>query len=270
MLFYYSLCWHCKYKIILGDKIYDETDAIQQQQQQKTDQRADFDWDRLNLLDSKRVGTTLTEAERKAVLAFLRAHHKDVLSQLSESNVEEMIATTEVSEIDGESLDTMVYRKGIRSDICTIVLSGKLTVVAGKDEFRSEIGPWSVLAIRALLDSTYTPDFSAYVSSRSCRCLRIHRISCNRGIIEVSTAKETGDSCIPEDADDPERQIKKEERGGNENKSNVRTDLLNVFNESVRSYGEIDKLVHGSRDSSMTTLKSKLTKEGTYVTLPVA
>lgn len=257
-------------KIILGDKIYDETDAIQQQQQQKTDQRADFDWDRLKLLDSKRVGTTLTEAERKAVLAFLRAHHKDVLSQLSDSNIEEMIATTEVSEIEGESLETMVYQKGIRSDLCTIVLSGKLTVVAGKDEFRSEIGPWSVLAIRALLDSAYTPNFSAYVSSRSCRCLRIHRISCKLGKMEVSTAQETRESCIPEDADDPERQIEKEEKGANENKSNVRTDLLNVFNESVRSYGEIEKLVHGSTDRSMTTLKSKLTKEGTYVIFPVA
>lgn len=215
------------------------------------------------MLDSKRVGTTLTEAERKAVLAFLRAHYNDVLSQLSDSNLEEMIAITEVSEIDGGNLETMVYQKGLRSDLCTVVLSGKLTVVAGKDEFRSEIGPWSVLAIRALLDTNYTPDFSAYVSSRSCRCLRIHRTSCNGSTMKVSKEKEAGESYVTE------TQLMKEAKGSNGNKSNDRTDLLNVFNESVRSYGEIEKLAHGPTDLSITTLKSKLTKEGMYTALHV-
>lgn len=216
------------------------------------------------MLDSKRVGTTLTEAERKAVLAFLRAHHNDVLSQLSDSTLEEMIAITEVSEIDGGNLETMVYQKGLRSDLCTVVLSGKLTVVAGKDEFRSEIGPWSVLAIRALLDTNYTPDFSAYVSSRSCRCLRIHRISCNGSTIKVSIEKESGENSVTETP------LMKEGRDSNDNKANDRTDLLNVFNESVRSYGEIEKLAHGPTDRSMTTLKSKLTQEGMYAALHVA
>jgi len=60
-------------------------------------------------------------------------------------------------------------------------LTGKLCVLAGKDEFRSEAGPWSVLGADALLlpDGTYTPDFTAYVSSDHIKCIRI-----SKGLIE--------------------------------------------------------------------------------------
>jgi hypothetical protein len=261
----------------LGDKIYDETDAIQQQQQhQRTDQRVEFDWDKLRLLDSKRVGTTLTLAERKAVVAFLRANYEDVLSPLNDKKLEEMVATTAVSEIDGDNQETMIYQKGIPSELCTVVLSGKLTVVAGKDEFRSEIGPWSVLATRALIDTTYIPDFSAYVSSRSCRCLRIHRLSSYGALEEVPTTTEEGGGNTDAPTGnhkEPEMQLEElkehnKENNFKEKKSNVRSELLAVFNESVRSYGEIEKLLHGPTDSSIASLKSKLTQEGMFTITP--
>ena len=33
---------------------------------------------------------------------------------------------------------------------CTLILTGKLCVLAGKDEFRAEAGPWTVLGAEAL------------------------------------------------------------------------------------------------------------------------
>jgi len=62
------------------------------------------------------------------------------------------------------------------------VLSGKLEIRAGKDEFRSEMGPFSVLGADALLqgdsDKGYIPDFTAIVVSDAVRCLRITRSVC--------------------------------------------------------------------------------------------
>merc|ERR1712043_116640 len=46
---------------------------------------------------------------------------------------------------------------------------------AGKDNFRSDISSWSILATNALTDDDFTPDFSAYVSSGPCRCLQFNR-----------------------------------------------------------------------------------------------
>jgi hypothetical protein len=50
-------------------------------------------------------------------------------------------------------------------------------VAAGKDGFRSEAGPWSVLATDALAmaEGTYLPDFTAYLATETVRCLQISR-----------------------------------------------------------------------------------------------
>jgi hypothetical protein len=53
---------------------------------------------------------------------------------------------------------------------------------------------------------------------------------------------------VSEDTDDPERQIKTEERGSNENKSNFRTHHLNLFNQSAQSFVEEKKLAHELTD----------------------
>jgi hypothetical protein len=48
-------------------------------------------------------------------------------------------------------------------------------VVAGRDEFSLEQGPWSILAPDCLIsgDAQYSPDFFAYVSSESVRLVRL-------------------------------------------------------------------------------------------------
>lgn len=54
-----------------------------------------------------------------------------------------------------------------------MILNGKLTILVGKDQFRVESGPWSVLGADALTvpEGKYVPDFTAYISSEAARII---------------------------------------------------------------------------------------------------
>ena len=73
------------------------------------------------------------------------------------------------------SHEDILYKRGKPSNVCTLVLSGRVTVQAGKDSFRSELGPWSLLGADSLEqeDGKYIPDFTAFVTSDKVRCLSI-------------------------------------------------------------------------------------------------
>lgn len=72
-----------------------------------------------------------------------------------------------------------LYTRGRSTCVCTIILNGKVTVMAGRDGFRAEVGAWSVLSADALVFplGSYLPDFSAYISSNTLRCIRIQMSS---------------------------------------------------------------------------------------------
>jgi len=93
-----------------------------------------------------------------------------------------MIAATPVKELDTAEKEVneflpadLMYEKNTPSDKCTFILGGKVTVIAGNDNFRSDVSSWSLLASAALRDKDYKTDFSAYVSSGPCRCLQFSR-----------------------------------------------------------------------------------------------
>jgi len=71
--------------------------------------------------------------------------------------------------------EDIIYRRGVPTTFCTLILNGKITVVAGRDEFSVDMGPWSILAADSLIsgDAQYSPDFVAYVSSESVRAVRL-------------------------------------------------------------------------------------------------
>lgn len=79
--------------------------------------------------------------------------------------------------------DDFLYKRGEAATSATLILSGKVVILAGSDEFRSEVGPWSVLGMHALYGDTlsapgitataYTPDFSAFIVSDTLRCVRL-------------------------------------------------------------------------------------------------
>jgi metal transporter CNNM len=167
-------------EIILGDEILDETDAWMDPQQ--TERRDTFDWARLRLFDSKIVEETLSEDEVRAVVAHLRGNYKDYFTELSNKQLTKMIASIPVTELPEEEREVgellpkkLLYEKNTDSNACTLILNGKVVVLAGKDNFRSDVSSWSLLAVGALADEAFAPDFSAYVSGGPCRCLSISR-----------------------------------------------------------------------------------------------
>jgi len=126
----------------------------------------------------------LSGDEVDAISAHLRCNHAQTFSFLSDKHLRKLIAATHVLELDIAdrevgmnipSSDKLLYESGVPADKCTIILSGKVTVLAGKEQIRSDASNWSVLAARALSDSNYTPDFTAYASSSPCRCICISK-----------------------------------------------------------------------------------------------
>ena len=170
-------------EVILGDEIVDETDVfVDEQHSARVDRVADFDWARLRLLDAKIVDETLSTEEVKAVSAHLRTNHPSAVELLSDRQLTRMVAETAVTELPAAEQELgvdlpadLLYEKGTSADSCTLILGGKVTVLSGQDNFRSDVSSWSVLAATALADATYQPDFSAYVSSGPCRCLKFSR-----------------------------------------------------------------------------------------------
>lgn len=68
-----------------------------------------------------------------------------------------------------------IYKRGVATQDAYLVISGRVEITAGDDGFLSEAGPWTLLAMKALTDDLYAPDFTARVSERPARILCIPR-----------------------------------------------------------------------------------------------
>jgi hypothetical protein len=164
---------------IIGDKIVDETDAfVDNTQMTKVDRAESFEWARLRLLDAKIVDQMLTFEEAKAVRAHLRLNYEESVKFLTDGQLERLVAETPVTRLSkakrelGKDLpDDLLYHVGRKSDFCTLILSGRVTIFVGSDNFRSEVSSWTLLGVAALADPSYKADFTAYVSDAPCRCL---------------------------------------------------------------------------------------------------
>jgi hypothetical protein len=165
-----------------GEEIVDETDVPERTKDAAEDREEAFRWARLRMLDSKIVDQNLSYDEARAVTAHLWLNYPQAVSLLTEHQLHRLIAETPVVILPtaahdiGQSLPTdLLYERGVVADFATLMLTGKVTVVAGADNFRSDVSNWSLLGRNALLDANYQPDFSAYVSSGPCRCIFIKR-----------------------------------------------------------------------------------------------
>ncbi|CAM9598856.1 unnamed protein product [Ectocarpus sp. 12 AP-2014] len=173
---------------ILGDEIVDETDAFVDMQNQLPVQRGQFDMSRLQLLNANADKSALSTDEAKAVASHLMANVPQQFEGINVSHVESIIAASPVVEVSKEDKHTgrsepapaeVLYRRGRTSTMCTLILTGKVVVLAGRDGFRSDAGPWTVLGADALVEDegAYKPDFSAHAGSERLRCVRISKAS---------------------------------------------------------------------------------------------
>ena len=88
--------------------------------------------------------------------------------------------------VEGE---TVLYKRGMATDVFTLVLQGHVNVWAGEDAFHSEIGPWTTLGERALAEAGgYRPDFTA-VTNGACRVLQMTREAYTAAAGAVNAAK---------------------------------------------------------------------------------
>lgn len=110
----------------------------------------------------------------------------DISNMVSKCKVVDLKRISTADEITALSPkpDDVLYTRGKVSASATLILSGKVIILAGQDGFRSEIGPWSVLGMGALYGDSkinpksdhpaqYVPDFTAFIASDSVRCVRI-------------------------------------------------------------------------------------------------
>lgn len=170
---------------IIGNEIVDETDAfLDGDQKIKVERTEAFEWARLRLLDSKIVDASLSESEVQAVTAHFRMNYPDSVKLLTDAQLERLVAKTKVSMLPtaerevGKALPTdLLYKKGEVSNECTLLLGGKVTILVGSENFRSDVSAWSVLGRGALENANFVPDFTAYVSDGPCKCLRFQHAS---------------------------------------------------------------------------------------------
>ena len=188
---------------IIGDEIIDETDEFEDNGSNRAGPKSraerGFDYERLRLLDSGKLQyDKLTRNEAEAIGSHLRNNCK-----LKINNVGLGLTTDETTLLlngcpvhDFEGVPNYVnnfknfnddfspdnnqklYVKGKTSDEMVLVLSGKLIVISGKENFRSEAGPWSILGAEALTlkdGEDYSPDFTAYIGSNLVRLIIIKK-----------------------------------------------------------------------------------------------
>ena len=182
---------------ILGDEIVDETDRFVHIERKDLVARAEFDLGRLSLLDTN-LGDKLSTEEIKAVTAHLCMNY----SQFQTTSVGEKIDAGRVRKLlsqitaitfnregNGDSMENAtrndtLYTRGREATKMTLVLSGKVTVISGMDSFRSDAGPFSVLAADAISTSSYQTDFTAYIATETVRCIRISRMQYDQIVLK--------------------------------------------------------------------------------------
>lgn len=101
-------------------------------------------------------------------------------AKLLKEELQVLLTHSQVTAVDRTSDDGMIsrkqstpedtlYRRGESTDRCVLVLSGKVAVYAGRDEFRSELGPWSLIGLDALAQESFVPDYTAVILSENIR-----------------------------------------------------------------------------------------------------
>lgn len=73
------------------------------------------------------------------------------------------VGCTEIEQTPGK--DVFLYTRGQLAGNFTLILSGKFEILNGEEKIRTEMGPWSLLALPAITTSGYKPDYTARLIS---------------------------------------------------------------------------------------------------------
>jgi metal transporter CNNM len=188
----------------------DETDRYDSNKQmsQAMNVRENFDYDKLLILDPL-FAEHLQPDEISALVAHLVANVDVFRTRIEESVIDEdqlryLLSRCPVETLEPENQNgsmpsrqtstrgsylgsSMIIPESKRqhkwifhpSEVatkCVIILSGKVVVLAGKDEWRSEVGMFAVLGQGCLTTrEDYRPDFCAHIGAEQVRCLYLQK-----------------------------------------------------------------------------------------------
>lgn len=158
---------------ILGDEIIDETDAVADAEGGEGatgagNSDSQFDYSKLRLLDSGKLEyDQLTKTEAVAIGAYFQRNVKPFITTSSGQPLQipdtimncllsgcPVIDQVRVGNSDNVLIpheSDVLYHCGKEANYMIMVLTGKVSITVGKDHFRSELGPWSVIGAEALL-----------------------------------------------------------------------------------------------------------------------
>mmetsp|Transcript_34380 Transcript_34380/g.72913 ORF Transcript_34380/g.72913 Transcript_34380/m.72913 type:complete len:736 (+) Transcript_34380:56-2263(+) len=169
---------------IIGDDIVDEYDPDPEGVADTglSDGAPKFDFTKLRLFNHQDAGAELSTEELHTLalhlmqtVPFFRSLTRGQMCKLVELANLVTLRKEDATSAFPCSND-FLYERGVEVDMCTVVLTGRITVLAGRDEFQSEAGTFMVVASGALVSSgPFLPDFSAYVATSRVRCLQIPR-----------------------------------------------------------------------------------------------
>eukprot|EP00824_Muranothrix_gubernata_P012279 TRINITY_DN26138_c0_g1_i1.p1 TRINITY_DN26138_c0_g1~~TRINITY_DN26138_c0_g1_i1.p1 ORF type:complete len:584 (-),score=118.62 TRINITY_DN26138_c0_g1_i1:3-1754(-) len=157
------VCLEDVLEAIIKDEILDETDSYVDDREVTHKRRQGLDAEALSLFDRRRLlFNRLSPVELQAVYSFLSSNidcfHQSVIHELA---LKKLLASKEVVEFK-PSQGKSIYERGSKEQVFTLILQGKVSIVSGKEEFKSEIGPWNVMGKSALTSESWACDFTAH------------------------------------------------------------------------------------------------------------
>ena len=118
------------------------------------------------LLMDRQGNARATADEVRALVSFLSSQIAIFRPPaMSSAALRRLVLRCSVCSIEQEELDAgrYVYVRGVPASFACLLLHGRLQIRAGNEGFASEMGPWTPIAMQALTDVSYKPDFTARV-----------------------------------------------------------------------------------------------------------
>ena len=175
---------------ILQTEIVDETDVYVHMEHGDKVERDSFDFARLRLLDST-MTQSMSKSELRAVSVHLSANVNAFKNpKLTSDAMIWMLNNSSVLDIkfepgqNNKDKSKILYRREKVDTFFTLILSGKIEILAGRDGVHVEYGAFQCLGESALLvaEGEYKPDFTANIVE-NVRCLRISRAIYAKGLV---------------------------------------------------------------------------------------
>ena len=128
------------------------------------------------MLDPRELHDRALDKDEIEAISFFLAANVDhfATTVVSPRILQALLAESTVSVVDDPETAAPMYEPSKPSDLCTVVLQGQLHIVCGSEGFESDRGPWTVLAVGALRQPHYVPDFTARATEPT-RFLQISR-----------------------------------------------------------------------------------------------